>query len=276
MPVWHSSPVRFARLLSIAFLFFPALLLAQAVSQTTAAQVAEGRKIFAQSCAGCHGEDTYGTDRAPGLSGNRRVRARSVDQLRNLVLHGVPAAGMPAFPLPPPQLESVVAFVHVLNSAAYETPLSGSVDAGRDMFFGPVQQCSTCHMVDGRGSSIGPDLSSVGREMTVQEIEGVLRRPDAHITPGYELVKVHVRDGSTIEGFARGRTSFDIQLQDTKGQFHLLQSRGFTSVEKVDGSLMKPWTSTSEQSEDMLAYLGHLTAVIPGDRKSTSASQPLA
>lgn len=59
----------------------------------TAEQVAEGRQVFVQSCAGCHGEDTYGTDRAPGLSGNRRVRARTADQIRNLVLHGIPSAG---------------------------------------------------------------------------------------------------------------------------------------------------------------------------------------
>jgi PQQ-dependent dehydrogenase (methanol/ethanol family) len=126
--------------------------------------------------------------------------------------------------------------------------------------------------VNGRGSPIGPDLSSVGREMTVQEIEAVLRDPDAHITPGYELLKVHLQDGSTIEGFARGRSSFDIQLQDTKGQFHLLHSPEYTSVEKVNGSLMKAWDGTPAQMEDMLAYLGKLAGVTPADSKSALSS----
>src|ERR1700761_5956802 len=102
------------------------MLLGQTAAQATAAQVIEGKKIFVQSCAGCHGADTYGTDRAPGLSGNRRVRARTVEQLHNLVQHGIPAAGMPAFNLPPEQLDSVVAFVHSLNTAAFETPVAGN------------------------------------------------------------------------------------------------------------------------------------------------------
>ena len=237
-------------------------------------QVVEGRKIFAQSCAGCHGADTYGTDRAPGLSGNRRVRARTVDQLRNVVLHGIPAAGMPAFSFPSPQIDSTVAFVHSLNSAAYETPVPGNAEAGKQIFFASSQLCSTCHMVNGRGSDTGPDLSTVGREMTIEEIEGVLLHPEAHITPGYDLVTVHLRNGSMVQGFARGQTNFDIQLQDAKGQFHLFHSPEVTSVQKENRSLMKPWSGTPGQLQDLIAYLSHLTGVTPTDTNAAADASP--
>ena len=236
-------------------------------------QVTEGKKIFAQSCAGCHGADTYGTDRAPGLSGNRRVRARTVDQLRNLVLHGISSAGMPAFNFSPPQLDAIAAFVHSLNSAAYETPVSGNPENGKQIFFGS-QKCGTCHMVNGQGADSGPDLSIVGREMTVGEIEGVLLHPDDHITPGYDLVTVHLQNGGTIQGFARGRTNFDVQLQDLRGQFHLLHSPAIVSVQKEKHSLMKPWNGTADELQDMVAYLSHLTGVTPADPKTVAGHSP--
>ncbi|HEY1948633.1 MAG TPA: PQQ-binding-like beta-propeller repeat protein [Bryobacteraceae bacterium] len=251
----------------LAILLLPLALLGQTASPSAAAQVIEGKKIFAQSCAGCHGADTYGTDRAPGLSGNRRVRARTVEQLHNVVLHGIPAAGMPAFNLPPEQLDSIVAFVHSLNTAAFETPVAGNAETGRQLFYGSSRQCSACHMVNGRGSGTGPDLSTVGREMTVEEIEGVLLHPDARITPSYDLVTVHLQNGGSVRGFARGRTNFDIQLQDLNGQLHLLHSPEIKSVQKEEHSLMKPWSGAPDELQDLVAYLSRLTGVTPSDPK---------
>ncbi|HEY3939517.1 MAG TPA: PQQ-binding-like beta-propeller repeat protein [Bryobacteraceae bacterium] len=251
------------------YFFSLAVLLAPPVSfSQTASQVVAGKEIFAESCAGCHGADTYGTDRAPGLSGNRRVRARTLEQLHNIVLHGIPAAGMPAFNFPSEKLDAIVAFVHSLNSAAFETPVPGNPEAGKQIFFGNSQQCGACHMVNGRGSDTGPDLSTVGREMTVEEIEGVLLHPDSHITPGYQLVTVHLRNGSSVEGFARGQTNFDVQLQDRSGQFHLLHSPEILSVAKEQHSLMKPWSDTPEELQDVVAYLSRLTGVTPADPKT--------
>lgn len=239
------------------------LILAASVFAQSAEQVKEGKQSFRQSCAGCHGEDAAGTDHAPGLSGNRRVRARSVEQLRTLISQGIPSSGMPAFPLPPNELEAVVIFVHSLNVPAHETPVSGHADAGKRLFFGAAQGCSSCHMVRGEGVAIGPDLSAVGREMTVAELEGVLRQPAAHITPGYQLVAVVLRDGRRLEGFARGRTNFDLQLQDTTGSFHLLQSKEIRSVEDTGRVLMKPFAGSSAELADMIAYLSRLDGSPP-------------
>ncbi|MBV8829854.1 MAG: c-type cytochrome, partial [Acidobacteriaceae bacterium] len=257
-------------LLPAASLALPSVLLSQTDSQVAAEQVAAGKKIFAQSCAGCHGADTYGTDRAPGLSGNRRVRARTIDQLHNVVQHGIPSAGMPAFNFAPAQLDEIVAFVHSLNSAAYETPVSGDAKRGEQIFFGASEKCGTCHMVNGRGSDTGPDVSTVGREMTVGEIEGVLLHPDAHITPGYERVTVRLHSGTTLHGFARGQSNFDIQLQDTNGQFHLLHSPDIASVQKDRHSVMKPWSGGHDEMQDLIAYLSRLAGVTANDPKTTA------
>ena len=114
-----------------------------------------GEKIFTQRCVGCHG-----TGQAPVLRGNRRVRGKSIEQLRDVIEHGIPAGGMPALDLPREQLDAVAGYVRSLNSAAADNPVAGDRAAGERIFFGSGR-CSSCHMMNGRGSALGPDLSNV-------------------------------------------------------------------------------------------------------------------
>jgi PQQ-dependent dehydrogenase (methanol/ethanol family) len=232
--------------------------------------LADGKKLYAVHCAGCHGADAHGTAQAPNLQGNRRLRGRSTDQLRAVIQHGVPAAGMPAFNLPGQELDLLARFVHSLNSSAVENALSGNPTEGEQLFFGKAQ-CSSCHMVQGRGHAIGPDLSKVGRELTAAELEKALLHPDRNIAPGYEIVRVQLRNGQSIEGFVRGRTNFDLQLQDFEGRFHLLQTPEISSVDEEMRSLMKPPNVAPAELQNILAYLSRLTGVEPGVSQAAAA-----
>ena len=53
--------------------------------------------LFANRCAGCHGEDARGTAKGPGLAMNPRVAEQSAEQLRAYLERGNPGAGMPSF-----------------------------------------------------------------------------------------------------------------------------------------------------------------------------------
>ncbi len=240
----------------------PALLARQNISSPQPASLQNGKKLYAQHCAGCHGSDAHGTAQGPNLEGNRRLRQQNTDQLRTLIQHGIPAGGMPAFDLPRQELDALAGFVHSLNSSAAENVLPGNPAKGEQLFFGKAE-CASCHMVAGRGRAIGPDLSNVGSEMTINEIKEALLSPNRSITPGYEIVKVRLRNGESIEGFAGGRTNFDLQLQDFNGAFHLFQASEISSVDREMRSLMKPVTSNPEELQDLIAYLSGWTGVKP-------------
>ena len=236
------------------------LLLAQ--NLTAAHPFAEGTKLFAQHCAGCHGADAHGTDHGPPLAGSATARERSISQLRDLIHHGMPALGMPAFDLPADHLDALAALVHSLNAPAADRTVPGDAVAGEQFFFGKGQ-CASCHMVYGRGNPIGPDLTGIAREMTVNDIREALLQPSAHITPGYELVTVRLRDGETVRGFSRGRSNFDIQLQDLNGRFHLLHEGQISAIHEDKESAM-PVRASPDTLQDLIAYLARLTGVKPG------------
>ena len=257
---------RIARFLIVSLAVDAAALVAQN-APTTTSNLTEGTKIYAQRCAGCHGADAHGTDKAPGLAGNQRLRDGSVQDLLDVIRKSVPGSGMPAFDLPPQELDALVALVRSLNAPSAESTVGGDPTAGESFFFGKGQ-CASCHMICGAGAAIGPDLSDVGREMTVDEIQAKLVNPNSRIAPGYELATAQLRNGDTIRGFVRNRSNFDIRLQDLAGQFHLIQQGEISAITEEKQSIMPPVKASPEELQHLIAYLGKRTGVGVGIPKS--------
>jgi len=230
-------------------------------------------RVFAVHCAGCHGFDAHGTDQGPALAGDPALRPRSVASLRSLIHNGIPASGMPAFNLPDDELNALAALVRSLNSPAAEHTVPGDREAGAQFFFGQGQ-CSSCHMVSGRGKPVGPDLSNVAHEMTVAELREALLDPSAHITPGYQLVTVELRNGQTVHGFARSRSSFEIVVQDLKGDFHPIETSEISMLHEEKKSAMPAVQASPKELQDLIAYLGGLTGVKPGAVEAIGSAEP--
>jgi PQQ-dependent dehydrogenase (methanol/ethanol family) len=167
---------------------------------------------------------------------------------------------MPAFDLPPNELDAIVALVHSFNWQAADSNVPGDSVAGERFFFGQGQ-CASCHMVAGKGKPIGPDLSDIGREKTVDELQTAMLHPKPHATAGYDLVTVKLRSGQTIRGFARGRSNFDIRLEDLDGNFHVFQQAQISSIEDEQQPWMPPLPADSPELPNLVAYLSRQTGV---------------
>ena len=124
---------------------------------------------------------------------------------------------------------------------------------------------------------LGPDLSELGAERTLSEIEQSLRTPSARLTPGFKVVSVHLRDGRMIRGFARNESNYDLQLQSLDGKFHLLRRSEIAETVRETTSLMPEVKVTEEEMRNLLAYLSRLSGVaavgaeaVPGPRVNSS------
>ncbi|MFN7936096.1 MAG: PQQ-binding-like beta-propeller repeat protein [Bryobacteraceae bacterium] len=224
----------------------------------------DGRGLFQKQCSVCHG-DGSGTERGPNLASNRKVRALSVEQLRALIRDGVPARGMPAFPMAAGDLDAVTRLVRSFSAPAAESGAAGDRAAGERYFFGKGG-CLNCHMVRGKGKASGPDLSAVGREMTFGEIEEAVRRPAAKVRPGYQMASLRLRDGSSVRGFLRNESRYNVQLQDLNGRFHLHAMDEVLEVRREASSVMRAPACSAEECRDLLAYLSSLEGVRVGEK----------
>jgi PQQ-dependent dehydrogenase (methanol/ethanol family) len=255
-------------------LFVAALLLAPGNAQ----DIAAGKKQFASLCAGCHGVDGGGGEYGPNIVDMRRFGRRSGRDLTDVIKNGIQDSGMPAFPLPQAEIDSVVGFVNSLRAPAADHPAPGDVAAGERFFFGKGD-CSSCHMVKGRGGNLGPDLSNLGRELRLAQITQALRNPAALQTTGYRLVSVRLRDGATFRGLVKNESNFDLQLQTLDGGLHLLKREQIADETREPAPLMPAVKATDEEMRDLVAFLSRLAlddspdATLAG--KPSSASEAL-
>src|SRR5260370_5935190 len=177
------------------------LLLAAGIYAPAQSPVAGGKKQFEAHCAGCHGADGEGGEHGPNIVDARHPRTRSPEGLKEIIRNGIRDAVMPAFQLPEPDLQQLLAFVGSLTAPAMNSPVNGDIRAGEEFFFGKGG-CSGCHMAQGLGGTLGPDLTSVGRERRLGQIEQRLRNPSLQVSPGDRVVSVALRAGRRLRGLA--------------------------------------------------------------------------
>ncbi|MEO6804380.1 MAG: PQQ-binding-like beta-propeller repeat protein [Granulicella sp.] len=235
----------------------------------------QGSASYGKLCVGCHGVDGAGTEQAPHLANNPDLRGRSIERIHGTIAAGFPASGMPPFGnLPAAQIDELAAYVRSLNLPAAESASAGDAGVGKEYFWNEGK-CSGCHMVMGKGSSVGPDLSDAGARLSASSIHDILTSPDLNITPGYELATVTMKDdGKKLRGFLRNRTNYDIHLQDLEGAFHLLPLNKTVSITKDDHAAMRPLDLNQGAMEDLTAYLGTLSGVELGALPSSNAVSP--
>jgi PQQ-dependent dehydrogenase (methanol/ethanol family) len=231
--------------------------------------IARGTLVFGDRCASCHGPGATGGDKAPALANSRRVRGLGDGELQSTIRSGTPN-GMPAIALPPDDLGAVIAFLRSLNVSALDAHPQGDVRAGEQFFFGRGQ-CSSCHIALGRGKAIGPDLSSIGRQLTLQEITTALVDPSASIAAGYGTVHVRLRDGRTLQGFARNEGNHTLPLQTLDGRL-ISVDKDTATITRDTTSAMPPLQATSDEQRDLLAYLSTLGGGAASASDSTATS----
>jgi PQQ-dependent dehydrogenase (methanol/ethanol family) len=217
---------------------------------------------FGQNCSVCHGGGAEGSDRAPPLIENRRLRAQSEADIAAVIKNG--RGNMPSFAaLPPEQQQRLAHFVHSLNAAAYDAKPEGDAAAGSKLFTGSGR-CMECHMVNGRGSVNGPDLSGIAHQATVAELRQSLVSPAAKISSGYSLADVSMRDGTVLHGFLRSRTAHSVVLQTADGQLHPLLDAEYGKAADLRGSSMPKYGGSEADVRDLVAYLSTLGGVQAG------------
>ncbi|PYQ25279.1 MAG: hypothetical protein DMF81_02725 [Acidobacteria bacterium] len=72
-----------------------------------------GRRQFETTCASCHGGDGNGGERGPAIV--TRLALRRDDELATFLREGLPAAGMPGFPIPDREMRELIAFLRTLR-----------------------------------------------------------------------------------------------------------------------------------------------------------------
>jgi putative membrane-bound dehydrogenase-like protein len=96
----------------------------------------------------------------------------------------------------------------------------GDPEAGRRIFFHPAGPgCSKCHMLEGRGRAIGPDLTMIGHSQTREHVLESILDPSREIAPLYTLWTITTKTGDPVTGMLLRRDGQENEIYvDASGQ----------------------------------------------------------
>jgi putative membrane-bound dehydrogenase-like protein len=138
----------------------------------------------------------------------------------------------------------------------YEKSLEspGSPDRGGEIF---TKSCAPCHLLEGRGQAVGPDLSIVAAKSArylLQEILDPNRNTDSRYL-GYTALTT---DGQTVSGVLAQESATSVTLRGAEGREHTLLRSAIEDLQSTGKSLMPEGLEKDlsvDQMRDLLAYL---------------------
>jgi cytochrome c oxidase cbb3-type subunit III len=233
-----------------------------------------GEYEFRINCALCHGLGAHGGGRGPDLTRAQKKHVHSDAEMFQVISNGIPGTVMPAngtngqgVGMTDEEIWQIITYIRSVEVKAPAKPL-GSAAHGKELFFGDAN-CSLCHMVEGKGGRLGPELTTVGGSRTRAAIIDSVRNPSRRLAWGltestkefpqeYETITVVTADGKEIKGVALNEDNFSVQMMDSSEQIHLLEKDKLRSFKKSRESLMPPYnpdTLSDKDLEDIVAYL---------------------
>jgi putative heme-binding domain-containing protein len=233
-----------------------------------------GEFQFRINCAFCHGLGARGGGRGPDLTRAQKRHGNSDADMFHTINDGVPGTAMPpngttgqGVGMTDEEIWQVITYIRSQQVKAPAQPIGNAVH-GKELFYGDAN-CSGCHMVEGKGGRLGPDLSGIGTARAPEAIVDSVRNPSRRLAPGlseamkefpqeYETVVVVTTDGKEIRGVTMNEDSFSLQMMDRNEQIYLFEKSRLRSVTKSRKSAMPPYdnaTLSDQDLQDIVAYL---------------------
>ena len=151
------------------------------LANLTDADLAMGKRLYGGMCARCHGMNGMGGE-GPSLARSVLRRAPDDAALMTILQEGIPGTGMPSVrTLSTAELRQLAGYVRAFGRAERGS-LPGDPERGR-AFYETFPECSYCHIVAGRGVSLGPELTDVGARRGPERLREALVNPGASLPP---------------------------------------------------------------------------------------------
>jgi cytochrome c oxidase cbb3-type subunit III len=236
-----------------------------------------GESQFRENCAFCHGLGARGGGRGPDLTRAQKRHGNSDADMFRTINEGVPGTAMPpngatqqGVGMTEEEIWQVITYIRSVQAKA-PAQVVGNAMHGKELFNGTAG-CSTCHLIQGKGGRLGPDLSTTGSARSTDYLVESVRSPSRRLAQGiseamkefsqeYETVTVVTEDGTKLVGVVLNEDNFTLQMMDTREQVRLFDKDKLRSLEKSRESLMPAYDQKMLSEKDLQDLIAYLLAV---------------
>jgi putative heme-binding domain-containing protein len=140
---------------------------------------------------------------------------------------------------------------------------TGNPDRGRQVFRSGKGSCAACHRIDELGGGdVGPNLSTIGRSRSPQELLGAIVYPtEGGLARGYESYSISTRDGTTYFGTVSRETPDTVYVTQVTGSPIGVPRHQIEKMEPSPASLMPSGLDrllSPQELGDLVTYLASL------------------
>jgi putative heme-binding domain-containing protein len=127
--------------------------------------------------------------------------------------------------------------------APWVPPIDVDIKEGELVFFDESRgvTCSKCHVLNGKGSKVGPDLTGIGAVQTPQYLIESVLKPSAIIVKGFETMYLMTNDGMAYNGLLVSQDEDEVVLmvdEDGEMEEYVFYPDEIAQMQKQDVSIM--------------------------------------
>jgi putative heme-binding domain-containing protein len=148
-----------------------------------------------------------------------------------------------------PNIEAVAKYAEKIPEASGDAvapwvpPIDVDIKEGELVFFDESRgvTCSKCHVLNGKGSKVGPDLTGIGAVQTPQYLIESVLKPSEIIVKGFETMYLMTNDGMAYNGLLVSQDEDEVVLmvdEDGAMEEYVFYPDEIAQMQKQDVSIM--------------------------------------
>jgi putative heme-binding domain-containing protein len=149
---------------------------------------------------------------------------------------------------------------HYVDKLSRQVKEAGDARKGQAIY-AANPSCASCHTINGKGGNVGPNLSAIGKGLSVREIISEVLWPNQNVKEGYNRVAVETKTGELIQGIKIFENAEEIQIETTDSKKPKVVSKKGIVNKTETGSLMPSGLMdnySEDELRDLLRYLSEL------------------
>ena len=137
-----------------------------------------------------------------------------------------------------------------------------------EIVFATVGTCAKCHVVNGEGKDVGPNLSEIGAKLSRPAIYESILFPSAAISHNFAAYTVVLANGNVVTGLLVSRTADSIAVKGNDAITRTYKMSEVDEVKEQSVSLMPADLQKSMTADDLVNVVEYLTTLKPQNAKA--------
>ncbi|MDF1743842.1 MAG: c-type cytochrome, partial [Gimesia sp.] len=183
-----------------------------------------------------------------------QLKPTTAAAMSSTIMKDVKERAAKLFPAPPTKDNKPVLPINVLAG------MKGDPVDGRVMF-NTKGTCAKCHVVNGMGKEVGPNLSEIGKKLSRQALFESILFPSAGISHNYESYTIILNSGNIVNGLLVNKTAESITLKDIEAISRTYKMEDIEEIVPQKISLMPADLQKVLTQEELINIVEYMTTL---------------